>query len=866
MVHLISLLGVLTTALVSNLPLSQGQFARGTGLSVHAGTDAIPHFYIVKFPGAPGSAEGQAGAKAFYQQMASINVPFTTMSNYTVLMNGMSIQVDDEYNDAVSMLPGVTNVWQLSATSLERASEPLGELSRQPARPMLAHNYTGVDYVHDTLDKTGREVKIGVIDAGVDYTHPAFGNCFKTPNCRIRYGYDFVGDTTDVKYPQPDNDPLEVCTQHGTHVAGIAAGNDGDFKGVAPNAILGIYRVLNCRLTTSESVVISALEKASTDGMDIVTMSFGFIGKWGESAVGDVASSLAKKGTLVVSAAGNNGNEGMLAIDGPSVSSDVLSVGSADFPFYYSQYMNVTSDEEVAIRRTMNPIHIVVPNLSKVQLVRGFAEGSTSDDTGCGPLSSYTGKVILLQNGGCGLEQKAFYAQISGAVQMIIYQSNDDALYRPDYYDPSLTFPVVSIFNSDAQYLIKKITSTAAVRISSKSDNLIFDALTPRAPSSFSAWGPGPESELKPELLGPGANIYAPFPKYAGYYGHMTGTSMSAPYIAGVAALAMENGKSNANNGTISALVNTARPQIHPTVLRPYSVAQQGAGIVHGFGATASQIIFDIRTVNGTFPDTNWRDFDVFFKYTNTGTTAFNYRLTSTGTISSSGFDSKKFLAIPPISNKKIPAIWLSTTSLKVAAGKQGEFDINLDHSAHDRQDLFLYSAYLTMYPASGVSQGFNYTIPVMGFSYMSTQVPVLPPLSSGLPCLVQSGENICLNSLRTFAPPTNYPSIAFRLQHPARRVRLMIAKSTTPTVLFASIAENQMFDYSRNFIGSGSLNYTYTWTGSIFYGTNAASKVYPDNGDYVVVLEAYTYNDALKPTTWTSIPFRWVKPSGKAK
>ncbi|KAJ1988035.1 hypothetical protein H4R33_002599 [Dimargaris cristalligena] len=859
MVRTTSLCGALAMALVGSLSVVLGQSPGGPGIPSTAGSDMIPHYYIVKFPGAPGTPEGLAGAQTFYNQMSAIHVPYVITTNYSILLNGMSIRVDDSYSDAVSMLPGVTNVWQLSATSLEQSNTLAGVLPQQPPKPMLAHNYTGVSNVHDGLAKTGRNVKVGIIDAGVDYTHPAFGNCFKTPNCRIQYGTDLMGDANDVRYPQPDTDPLEMCTQHGTHVAGILAGNDGDFKGVAPDAILGIYRVLNCRLSTSETVVISALEAAFIDGMDIVTMSLGFIGKWGESAVGDVAVNLARRGVLVVSAAGNNGVEGMLAIDGPSVSNEVLSIGSADFPFYYSQYMNVTSDEKVAIRRTMNPIHIVpLPTFTNVPLVRGFASDSTTDDFGCKTLPSYTGKIILLQNGGCALEQKASLAQASGALQMVIYQSNDDALYRPDYIT-TIMFPVVAIFMTDAQYLIKKLATTT-VLISTNSDNIIFDAITPRAPSSFSAWGPGPESELKPELLGPGVNIYAPYPVYAGSYGHMTGTSMSTPYVAGIAALAMENGKVNTNNGTLSALVNTGRPQINPTAKRSYSVAQQGAGIVNGYGATASQVIFNVTAVNGTFPDTNWRDFDVFFGLTNIGDSAVSLKITSVNTISSSGFDSKKFLVVPPISNTKVPSIWFSDNSVKMNAAKKGTFNINLDHSSHEREDLFLYSAHIVMYPSTGVSQGFNYTIPVMGFSYFSTQVPVLPPLSSGLPCLIQQFENVCLNSLRTFSPPNNYAAMAFRLQHPARRLRLLIAKSTTPTTPFASIAENQMYDFSRNFVGAGSLNYTYRWDGFVFNG-NAATKAYPENGDYVFVMEVYTFNDTLTPATWTSIPFRWVKP-----
>ncbi|RKP33717.1 peptidase S8/S53 domain-containing protein, partial [Dimargaris cristalligena] len=266
---------------------------------------------------------------------------------------------------------------------------------------MLAHNYTGVNNVQNVLSATGRNVKIGVLDSGIDYNHPAFGSCFKTPGCRVQYGYDFVGDFFMGQNPVPDNDPYDPCLNHGTHVAGILAGNHGDFKGVAPDATIGMYRVMGCYNIVTEAIVIQALEQAYLDGMDIVTMSIGFPGSWGASASGDAAEALIKLGVFVVSAAGNRGQDGMWSIDGPSVRNTLVS------------------------------------------------------------------------------------------------------------------------FNS-----------VGTITVSVGPDNIIFDSLTPRAPSAFSSWGPGPKSEVKPELLGPGSNIYAPWPLTLGSYGIISGTSMATPYVA----------------------------------------------------------------------------------------------------------------------------------------------------------------------------------------------------------------------------------------------------------------------------------------------------------------------------------------------
>jgi len=56
---------------------------------------------------------------------------------------------------------------------------------------------TGVDYIHETFGNTGKGFKVGVVDTGIDHTHPAFGKC-PSETCRIVAGYDFLGDDFDT--------------------------------------------------------------------------------------------------------------------------------------------------------------------------------------------------------------------------------------------------------------------------------------------------------------------------------------------------------------------------------------------------------------------------------------------------------------------------------------------------------------------------------------------------------------------------------------------------------------------------------------------------------------------------------------------
>jgi minor extracellular serine protease Vpr len=102
-------------------------------------------------------------------------------------------------------------------------------------RLFTAHQITGIDHFREDTGFDGKGIKVGVIDTGLDYRHPALGNCFKTPGCKTQFGYDFVGSGT-FKNPVPDDDPLDVCIGHGTHITGIIAADDQEknFSGVSP--------------------------------------------------------------------------------------------------------------------------------------------------------------------------------------------------------------------------------------------------------------------------------------------------------------------------------------------------------------------------------------------------------------------------------------------------------------------------------------------------------------------------------------------------------------------------------------------------------------------------------------------------------
>ncbi|MEK3980759.1 S8 family serine peptidase [Psychrobacillus sp. FSL K6-2836] len=111
------------------------------------------------------------------------------------------------------------------------------------------------NYASYQLSKGSPEIKVGIIDSGIDFNHPALKDNI------ISQGHSFV--------------PGEMSTQdylgHGTMVAGVIAA-DGKMKGIAPEIGLVPYKVFDAKGANS-SWVIEAIIQATNDDMDVVNLS-----------------------------------------------------------------------------------------------------------------------------------------------------------------------------------------------------------------------------------------------------------------------------------------------------------------------------------------------------------------------------------------------------------------------------------------------------------------------------------------------------------------------------------------------------------------------------------------------------------------
>ncbi|KAJ2780765.1 hypothetical protein H4R18_003277 [Coemansia javaensis] len=300
------------------------QLARGCVIRHAAHVPVRPNSYIVEFH------DGAAGAHI--EQIQAL--PGVTVDHhYWGLFRGMAVTLNDlAHPGRLAEVYGVKAVHPNRIHALDARSGGPGAAST------FLHQMTGVQRAHAELQLDGKGIRIGVIDTGVDYTHPDLGACWKTEGCPWQYGQDLVGDkyTVSDENPviRPNPTPLDQCNGHGTHVAGILMARGSLVHGVAPAATYGMYRVFGCPVNgteqgTSDDIIIRAMAAAHADGHHIVNLSLGSIG-WPGSPMAAFASRLAAAGVVVVAAAGNSGVDGLLTSSVPAVGSGVISVGAVD--------------------------------------------------------------------------------------------------------------------------------------------------------------------------------------------------------------------------------------------------------------------------------------------------------------------------------------------------------------------------------------------------------------------------------------------------------------------------------------------------------------------------------------------------------
>lgn len=278
------------------------------------------------------------------------------LGEYKKVFNGIALNITQSEAEIVKAIPGVKKVYpnmEVHATLMD--SVPL--INADKVWKLDAQGGNCLTSGRDCL--TGKGIKIAIIDTGVDYTHPDFLGCttsgFLAGSCnKFAGGYDFINN---------DNDPIDDMG-HGTHVAATAAGN-GVLKGVAPDASIIAYKVLDAGGSGSGDTVISGIERAVdpdnngdfSDHADIISMSLGGSGNPDDPLSKSIDNAVSK-GVVAVIAAGNSGPSEQ-TISSPGTARKAITVGATDKQDFIASFSSrglvVWQDENGITQYLMKP-------------------------------------------------------------------------------------------------------------------------------------------------------------------------------------------------------------------------------------------------------------------------------------------------------------------------------------------------------------------------------------------------------------------------------------------------------------------------------------------------------------------------------
>ncbi|MEV0429283.1 S8 family serine peptidase [Micromonospora sp. NPDC050495] len=518
-------------------------------------------------------------------------IPVAVNRRYRDVVNGLVVKVPPDRAARLAALPGVAAVsapvayaapdspTPVSADLLQRAVAQAAAGAPAGREIVTATELTGVPEAH-RAGFTGEGVTIGVVDTGIAYDHPALGGG-GFPNAKVLGGYDFADEDAD-----PYDDTNVGSAGHGTHVAGILAGNDARIEGVAPDATLRAYRVFGTRNPATDELLIAALDRAAADGVDVVNLSLGVTGQRSSSVLALAVDRLVASGVPVIVAVGN-GYAGPFNAGSPAVAAGAIAVGSTYSSRY--PYLAFTLDDGSAA-----PVPFEVSGRGPTPPVSGSFP-VTEMVASCDPLpaGSLAGQVALFTSapGGypCRPMDVARVAAAAGAAAAIYHNPTipGDAIAGQSCCG-TITIPVVNIRESDARRILAAPGGSRLTWGAYAGSALGVDLAG--LMDQGSSWGPGNELEFKPDLAAPGGYVFSALPRALNWYGVNSGTSMAAPHVAGIVALLLQAHPGLTPDEVRVALQNTATPLAmtgdHDRGRQP--VAQQGAGRVDAVAALAA--------------------------------------------------------------------------------------------------------------------------------------------------------------------------------------------------------------------------------------------------------------------------------------
>ncbi|MCR5185301.1 MAG: S8 family serine peptidase [Bacilli bacterium] len=481
-------------------------------------------------------------------------------------------------------------------------------------------------------------------------------------NNKVPFYYDYGGDI-EVEDPYDDNNPdpgpdYDVYTEgsdHGNHVASIAAGNDPYYKGIAPKAQLALMKVFTATTyyqdvtdeegNTKRQKVISvgamddrifkALEDVAILKADVYNMSLGSALREfnGSELANEAITNLEAKGIVGSISAGNEGKEafatsayeywttdmvetGILGSYALNEAGMIIAASEPDKKYYdtalvvgtnvvaFKDQIKNSSTQDFLVERSLLDLLVDYPD-GKFNWVKVPGLGSTDDFKELGEKKDkpLAGKIAVIDRGEINFSVKVRNSVDWGAIACAIID-NDPTVTDFNFtmnmggYSPEI--PVVSFLYRDGAIFGKaKDTGTCELIKEEIKNNPVA-----RQAASYSSDGPTYDLRMKADITTPGSDVFGAVynEDKNNSYDYYSGTSMAAPNYAGVYALMLsEDLNNNEWRHTINErLMTAATPMMDKYgedktthIANHESVRKQGAGLVNVKGALETEVLLD---------------------------------------------------------------------------------------------------------------------------------------------------------------------------------------------------------------------------------------------------------------------------------
>ena len=488
----------------------------------------------------------------------------------------------------------------------------------------------------DQVTQKGEGKVVAIIDTGVDMTHQAFTPALtatpalsedRVDELKAQLGEGKTGVYVNEKFPfaydyaDGDNDasPREGGSGfHGTHVAGIAAGNADKIVGTAPDAQIIVGKVTR---TEDDALLDSALLAALDDMLvlhpDVINLSLGWtagMDNEADTVYATVYKKLQEAGITVNAAAGNAFSTGYGNMSGkglPYASDPDSSV--IDEPATYPSVVAVASVENALIRnaftaagkdigyqrsRGMNGEKVAYFSDLPAGTYEYVDAGFASEEDAAALTEKYpdglAGKIALVSRGNMTYQKKVENLYDLHPAGILVYNNvSVGSLIIMNLTTQDV--PAAFISQTDGQAMLG-----AADHHLTMAEGQVLPQSSVYEASDFSSWGVSPDLRLKPEIAAPGGNVFSAIPN--GAYEQTSGTSMATPQMAGISAIVLQRVQSDPLFASMSVrekvdvvqnlIMGTARPLTDAAQDSGalYSPRKQGSGLVDALAATTSSV------------------------------------------------------------------------------------------------------------------------------------------------------------------------------------------------------------------------------------------------------------------------------------